>query len=543
MKYESTILKRLIDTYGVVGNPRYISEIIKEFIVRGKERFPELFTYQADWLEHIDEFGLNPSYTVSYTGQSIYAPNTLERPVKSAILSGQTLVNVLDCSRWGEQEKITLTADGTAKRIDLGRNLPIKSNTKYLTIIPVYENTINHNFTIGGWGYFTDQPRITAANGTGIIKIIKTTKDVFSDNLFYLELWKENTSGQITFGKPMFIEYQDGMENWDIPYFVGMQSVQMPGLTTTGKNLYNDEGGLTNRDINSTTGIESGGNRFVPNAYTRVFGGEKYTLYRKLVKTNIGLRCYDINKRFINTYTPWSSENILIFNAPSNCYYVKFIDEYNSLDNEYAIYLGDYSSNFEYEPYKSNILTVNEDVTLRGIGDVKDELNLLTGELTQRIGGVILDGSEKWYGSAGNFRVNIPNVKGYKELKWGQKSAICNLYPSFEGVETDYYIISEWEGNQIRIHDIDTTLEELKSKLAKNPLHVIFISNEDSVKTVDLTILDQNGQNVKQLMSFNGGTHFNTRSSEGSPLPTVSISVETDLEETLKMCSLDGNTM
>ena len=40
MKYESDILKRLINTYGVVGNPRYISEIIKEFIVRGKERFP-----------------------------------------------------------------------------------------------------------------------------------------------------------------------------------------------------------------------------------------------------------------------------------------------------------------------------------------------------------------------------------------------------------------------------------------------------------------------------------------------------------------------
>ena len=58
MKYESSILKRLVDTYGVVGNPHYISEIIKEFIVRGKECFPNLFTYQSDWLAHIDEFGL-----------------------------------------------------------------------------------------------------------------------------------------------------------------------------------------------------------------------------------------------------------------------------------------------------------------------------------------------------------------------------------------------------------------------------------------------------------------------------------------------------
>ena len=96
MKYESSILKRLIDTYGVIGNPRYLSEIIKEFIVRGKELYPQLFTYQSDWLAHIDEFGLTPEYTVSYTGQHIYAPNTKEKPVKSAILKGSTKYRDID---------------------------------------------------------------------------------------------------------------------------------------------------------------------------------------------------------------------------------------------------------------------------------------------------------------------------------------------------------------------------------------------------------------------------------------------------------------
>lgn len=37
------------------------------------------------------------------------------------------------------------------------------------------------------------------------------------------------------------------------------------------------------------------------------------------------------------------------------------------------------------KPYKTNILTVNEDVTLRSNGSVCDELDLLTGKLTQRI--------------------------------------------------------------------------------------------------------------------------------------------------------------
>lgn len=37
-----------------------------------------------------------------------------------------------------------------------------------------------------------------------------------------------------------------------------------------------------------------------------------------------------------------------------------------------------------YEPHKSNILTVNEDVELGSVGEVKDELDLLTGKITQR---------------------------------------------------------------------------------------------------------------------------------------------------------------
>ena len=38
-----------------------------------------------------------------------------------------------------------------------------------------------------------------------------------------------------------------------------------------------------------------------------------------------------------------------------------------------------------FEPHKSNILSCNEEVILRSNGNVYDELNLLTGKLTQRI--------------------------------------------------------------------------------------------------------------------------------------------------------------
>ena len=50
----------------------------------------------------------------------------------------------------------------------------------------------------------------------------------------------------------MIFEYQDGMENWDIPYFEGMQSVKMPVLTTIGKYLF--DGTVIKSSIDVTTG-------------------------------------------------------------------------------------------------------------------------------------------------------------------------------------------------------------------------------------------------------------------------------------------------
>ena len=80
-----------------------------------------------------------------------------------------------------------------------------------------------------------------------------------------------------------------------------------------------------------------------------------------------------------------------VFTTPANCYYLRFRNykDYGSVEEawEYLedLQLEEGSVSTPYEPYKSNILTVNEDVTLRSNDDVYDELNLLTGCLTQRI--------------------------------------------------------------------------------------------------------------------------------------------------------------
>ena len=201
--------------------------------------------------------------------------------------------------------------------------------------------------------------------------------------------------------------------------------------------------------------------------------------------------------------------------------------------------------------YESNILKRLIDT----YGVVQDTLNCLTGEVTERIGEIVLDGSENWV-PFNNF-----SVDGYSSFV-ATIPTLNNLHNNdVITIINDKFASTSWRGylgnkeselvwshdpNKIGIRvktEKASDVKGFKAFLLANNVRIQYQLTTESIKTVELTVLDQNGQNVKQLMSFNGGTHFNTGSLEGSPLPTVSVSVETDLEETLKVCSLEGNTM
>ena len=175
---------------------------------------------------------------------------------------------------------------------------------------------------------------------------------------------------------------------------------------------------------------------------------------------------------------------------------------------------------------KTNILSCNEEVTLRGIGDVQDELNLLTGELTQRVGEVVLDGNAGWGEYNGNYYVTVFDVQAGKKFSLGKVTILSNLYPSFIGEETDEYIASGWDGNQIKIRDVNLSLEELKSKLMGQPLVATYISNEESVKTVDLSVVDQDN-NTTDLYFFKDGHIIQSSGADTSLIPTLDYQAKT----------------
>ena len=489
------------------------------------------------------------SFDKDYSGTSFTINGTSEGAIKSAILKGQTLVNLVDLSRWGEQEKITLTANGTAKRIELGTDLPIKPNTKYLTIIPIYENTINNNFTLGGWDYYTDQPRITVADGTGIIKIIKTTKDVFSGNHFYLELWQENTSGQITFGKPMLIEYQEGMENWDIPYFEGMQSVQMPVLKATGKNLLDPQTFIPLDKEEEYVRYEDG--YVVANftkANTHFFYKIDLTKFPKGMYTLIAK--HEGQDSYLGTQLVFKDGRKLwgqnqFNNDGSHTEFGLYIQStvgQPSLKVKVKVMLiigKDTSAPFE--PYKSNILSCNEEVTLRSIKNIVDELDCKTGEVTERIGEVTFKGAlnEEW----GQFDNSAIQEKTclfayYGGLPSSPSENLEMICDKFIIAKDGYLALLNTDEETVHVYtDRAVYFRVLKSKLStqnvigfkewlsQNPFTIQYQLKTESIKTVDLNVVDQNNTKTDKIHVFNETTHVNASSDELTPTVNIGKSV------------------
>ena len=208
----------------------------------------------------------------------------------------------------------------------------------------------------------------------------------------------------------------------------------------------------------------------------------------------------------------------------------------NTAFNLTNIQIEEGSTATSYEPFKSNILTVNEPVELRGIGDVKDELDLLTGELTQRVGEVVLDGTQQYsehINTENYFCVRIP-VELYPRV--GSKEIICDKLNRisygvyFEAMDEG---VSLYEGNASYITNVylslnknrfngEVTLNDVINWLSKNNLTIQYELAQESIKTVDLS------DNV--VYSYDEVTHYDCSSEDGSLVPTVAVKVPTDVQ-------------
>lgn len=564
-------LMAILGVYDVDSLPNPLSrvEVLLYKLATGDDNLDDVETFLSEHEELLAEIIRNGGaggninieyvlYTLSTEHNTLY--NTAEKPVKSAFLKGNTLVNLHKLEKYSsftvlldegwKQHFGNNNSYATWRMFDVSM---LKPNTDYGVFCWVSENTLSETY----WECHVYNSSDTVFNATSGLRFnagetgmrfgkLTTISDFTGKTCGIRHVVNINTpSTEYVKFRCVLIEYQDGMENWDIPYFEGMQSVKMPVLTTTGKNLFDvsrlpqsvsiipTSTGYTLKSYSCSTNI------FMSDLFPNLIVGKKYVLSFQSSSSSTEKAYNSIGFYNLNTSKLLYYRNNESFTLTNEMYYERSVILYGVTDEitEFSnVQLEEGLVATEYEPYKTNILSTSEDVILRGIGNVQDTLDCLTGELTQRVGEVVLDGNAGWREYNGNYYVSAPGVQAAKNFPWGKVTILSNLYPSFIGEETDVYIESDWNGNQIKIRDLNLSLEELKSKLMTQPLVATYISNEESVKIVDLSVVDQDGNDTK-LSTFDDITHV-TLSSEGL-IPEAELEVATKNEEVLNTMSLE----
>ena len=476
------------------------------------------------------------TYVLSGDFNTLY--NTVEKSVKSAILKGNTVNCLISVKNSTE-------------------NPLVQSFPRTLEVGEVY--TIFYNYTVTGddMNINVGEARVGATNtgipnahvhngkisaGTYIGKKVITLPDVSSRMLIS---WIRSGTGTVTINELYCV--QGDYSNIDIPFInAGMQSVKMPVLTTTGKNLF--DGKLENGAIKSATGVNTPSIDNVRSVgYIKVNPNASIVLSNDLNYSNNIIYEYDSNKDYIGRKTTNP------FTTSENCQYIRFGSDSNqaNLDVKYQIEYGRQPTS--YEPFKSNILTANEPVELRGIGDVKDELNLITGELTQRVGEIVLDGSddENWQYDRLNtsvfvVKMALSNAVGISGGK-GVANILCKDYVSMDaynvyndnvegiGINGRGQINLAIKREKIIGNTTDSVdVSHLKTYLQSNPITAQYELANESIKTVDLSTLDQDGNKTK-LKTFNDITHVSL-SSEGL-IPEAGMTVVTKILDDISQAS------
>ena len=470
--------------------------------------------------------------------ETIY--DTKEKPVKSAILSGSTKYRDISSNKiydsyetatkvWSTNKyKLWCSQDsGTTSKL----NGTIASGADIVTLD---FHVINHStYKLTGnctykkvVFYDSNQTFISSMRTSG------TTNDLVVNNIpsnaryvrFSFFPYTDNT------GRCSIV---DENNNPIILRQIQLISCKMPVLTTVGKNLFDKTKIIFDKLIDLYTGDITDYSLSNMTEFIKVIPNTQYTMSFNF-ETNAWTRCFglteaehgkyatDVNGISDKCYFDSSSKKITFTTSPTTKYLIFMFGK--GVEESFQLEQG--STATPYETYKSNILTVNGNVELRGIGDVRDELNCLTGEVTERIGEIVLDGSESWSILA---KFSNGDCKAYSlTINDYTSNIVCDglkILPNDlkYGIDEGMFV----NNNLLIVKKNITTIELFKQWLSQNPLTVQYQLETESIKTVDLTTVDQEGNNISKLKTFNDITHIEVKS-ETAVLPTVSLKILVD---------------
>ena len=491
-------------------------------------------------------------------GQYVTINDTKESGALGVELKGQTLVNIhklttpslaAHATGWyenlvtnsGEIGFDVLTSPEGWRYINAGKlnYQMLKPNTKYLVVFESSQNISSIHFMRGDGLNGLAPSTVPVQNSKAIITT--NSQIVANEQILYVNFRAEPNT-KVSFKNPMIIEYVEGMENWDIPYIEGMTSCKMPTLHTVGKNLF-DLSNASNGYLstNAPYVLQSPDYNNKTSAYIKVKPNTKYSYsFDGFTPSQVGnmywtgfyyyKRIGEVSTVHPSrmTFTSNSEANKqLTFTTPSDCNYIR-IGSRGLMLSGATVQLEEATSATAYEPYKSSILSLPEEVFLRDVNGVKDTFNTKTGIYTQRTKTLAINGTESWREmtqvcteESKLYEISNGLVGAGATGNTGRITMISDKYvvhtgdrlwndPSLRGVAQN--------GNRFRIRVSSNdfpTVDSLTQFLQVNPITVQYELATPIITKINLP---------STLKSWNATTHIYSEIPENTLYPTLSHS-------------------
>lgn len=452
---------------------------------------------------------------------------------------------------------VNASSDELTPTVNIGKSVSyptiIKPNTKYTVDLKRNDKPLTVN--LGG-------TEVTFVDGE-TRKVITTPSTLTNDKLSYYGVGAKCN-------EIMLIE---GEVEGNVDYFTGMQSVvmqnQMPILSTVGKNLIHvskgytptakNEGITISRDeinqtitLNGTSTIDNNCFPLAPIDNLKILKGETYTITAYLISgVASGNYSFRLNDK------GWSNAiSTIVGGRLSNTKtYVKdtlYIDSSVRIDAdatfENAVFKVQFEKNTDstsHEPYKSSILSCNDEIELNGIGTYKDVLDCNNKKITRRTRKLLLNGSDDVHWNTYALKDEFPNVIGFyytfpKEAeRYDSKYLYNGSLPPTERDVLPGNITSNEEAivvnnvGHIKLSIYRNKLKSLnvnglKEWLSENPIEFTYVLKNSIVSEVELSVIDQDENVISKVKSYKDVTHLEVTVPKQSLLPRISAEVATD---------------
>ena len=354
------------------------------------------------------------------------------------------------------------------------------------------------------------------------------------------------------------IDTGDILDTFDETKNLELVSVKMPGLTTTGKNIIDGQfkPGMLNGNITTFPWFIDGDLGSATRAYLdnplNLISGKKYTVSCINPNYIFAVHEKELGSTTLKNDSGWIINKPYTFTATNNCYalyvrknndsVIKTQDELKEIYNSIMIEEGETATS--YEPHQSNILTVNEPVELRGIGEVQDTLDCLTGELTQRIGEIVLNGSEDW-----QLNIDIGTFRRFtlpiSDLKYDTNKYVIDNIPYDSSDEPNFHYKIDGRGKILFVYLekaklISDSVKGCKDYFSKRNSVLRYELATPTIKTVDLTIKNQDNKIIQSLHTHPSTTHINLSSDGLIPNAEINYTMYSNIGETTGEQITDG---